>query len=289
VSIGKDFIGPFRMLRLIRSGTTTQVWEALREGEKERVAIKVLLADYRRDKFEIDQLKHEARVGTQLNHPNVIQIYEYYEDQGYPLLSLQLLSARNLKIEMRERPKVLAENMAIVIDAAAKGLAHLHEKGWIHCDIKPDNYLVDEQGGVKLIDFSIARKIKGKGLLGLFPNKPKTIQGTRSYLSPEQIRRQHLDPRADIYGFGCMLYEMLSGKTPFTANTPDELLSKHLSAPIPNVQSVSGATTEMANLIMKMMAKKPDNRIQTMNEFVSIFRKTNVYRPKSRPQNFKRL
>jgi len=289
VSIGKDFIGPYRMLRLIRSGTTTQVWEALKEGEKERVAIKVLLADWRRDKYEIDQLKHEARVGTQLQHPNVIQIYEYYEDQGYPLLALQLLSARNLKIEMRERPEVLAENMAIVIDAAAKGLAHLHEKGWIHCDIKPDNYLVDEQGGVKLIDFSIARKVKGKGILGLFPNKTKTIQGTRSYLSPEQIRRQHLDIRADIYGFGCMLYEMLSGRTPFTANTPDELLSKHLSATIPNVQSVSGASTEMAELIMKMMAKKPDNRIQTMNEFTRKFRKLSVYRPQARPQNFKRL
>ena len=84
MSIGKDFIGPYRMLRLIRSGTTTQVWEALKEGEKERVAIKVLLADWRKDKYEIDQLKHEARVGTQLQHPNVIQIYEYYEDQGYP-------------------------------------------------------------------------------------------------------------------------------------------------------------------------------------------------------------
>ena len=289
MSIGKDFIGPFRMLRLIRSGTTTQVWEGLREGEKERVALKVLLADFRRDKFEIDQLKHEARVGTQLNHPNVIRIYEYYEDQGYPLLSLQLLSARNLKIEMRERPEVLAENMAVVINGAAKGLAHLHEKGWIHCDIKPDNYLADEQGSVKLIDFSIARKAKGKGLMGLFPNKTKTIQGTRSYLSPEQIRRKHLDTRADIYGFGCMLYEMLSGRTPFTANTPDELLSKHLSAPIPNVQSVSGASTEMAELIMKMMAKKPDNRIQTMHDFIAIFRKTNVYRPQARPQNFKRL
>ena len=289
MSIGKDFIGPFRMLRLIRSGTTTQVWEAVKQGEKERIAIKVLLADFRRDKFEIDQLKHEAKVGTQLNHPNVIQIYEYFEDQGYPLVAMQLLTARNLKIEMRERPEVLAENMAIVIDSAAKGLEHLHKAGWIHCDIKPDNYLVDEQGNVKLIDFSIAVKSKGKGFMGLFPNKTKTIQGTRSYLSPEQIRRQHLDIRADIYGFGCMLYEMLSGRNPFTANTPDELLSKHLSATIPNVQSVSGATKEMAALIMKMMAKNPDNRIQTMGEFLDNFKRLNIYRPQARPKNFKRL
>ncbi len=289
MSIGKDFIGPFRMLRLIRSGTTTQVWEAVREGEKERIAIKVLLSAFRKDKFEIDQLKHEARVGTLLNHPNVIKIYEYFEDQGYPLLSMQLYNARNLKIEMRERPEVLAENMAIVIDAAAKGLAHLHDKGWIHCDIKPDNFLADEQANVKLIDFSIAIKDKGKRFLGLVSNKTKNIQGTRSYLSPEQIRRQHLDTRADVYGFGCMLYEMMSGRTPFTANTPDELLGKHLSAPVPNLQAVSGATKEFADLITLMMAKKPDNRLQSMNEFLERFRRLNIYRPNSRPKNFKRL
>lgn len=289
MSIGKDFIGPFRMLRLIRSGTTTQVWEAVKAGDKERVAIKVLLSAFRKDKYEIDQLKHEARVGKELEHPNVIKIYEYYEDQGYPLLSMQLYNARNLKLEMRENPQALAENMAIVIHDAAKGLAHLHEKGWIHCDIKPDNYLADEQANVKLIDFSIGIKARGKGFLGLFPNKTKTIQGTRSYLAPEQIRRQHLDFRTDIYGFGCMLFEMLSGKTPFTANTPDELLSKHLSGSIPNVQSVSGATSEFAELIMMMMAKKPDNRIQSMNEFLERFRKIQVYRPTKRPKNFKRL
>ena len=289
MSIGKDFIGPYRMLRLIRSGTTTQVWEAVRAGEKERVAIKVLLSAFRKDKYEIDQLKHEARVGAEVEHPNVIKIYEYFEDQGYPLLAMQLYNARNLKIEMRENKEVLAENMAIVIRDAAKGLAHLHERGWIHCDIKPDNYLADEQANVKLIDFSIAIKAKKKGMLGLFSNKTKTIQGTRSYLSPEQIRRQHIDTRADVYGFGCMLYEMLGGKTPYTANTPDELLSKHLSATIPNVMSVSGATAEFADLIMRMMAKKPENRIQSMKEFLEIFKKTNIYRPTKRPKNFKRL
>ena len=289
MSIGKDFIGPYRMLRLIRSGTTTQVWEAVRAGEKERVAIKVLLSGFRKDKYEIDQLKHEARVGAEVEHPNVIKIYEYFEDQGYPLLAMQLYNARNLKIEMRENKEVLAENMGIVIRDAAKGLAHLHERGWIHCDIKPDNYLADEQANVKLIDFSIAIKSKKKGMLGLFSNKTKTIQGTRSYLSPEQIRRQHLDTRADVYGFGCMLFEMMSGKTPFTANTPDELLSKHLSATIPNVMSVSGATKEFAELIMKMMAKKPENRVQSMKEFLEIFKKTNIYRPTKRPKNFKRL
>ncbi len=288
MSIGKNFIGPFQLLRLIRSGTTTAVWEAKRIDEKERLALKVLLSDFRTDKGEISQLKHEALVGSFVNHPNVIKIFGYHEDQGFPLVSMQLYQARNLKIEIRERPEVLGENMGIVIRAAAEGLAHLHDVGWIHCDIKPDNYLVDEQANVKLIDFSIAVKSKKKGFLGIGSNKTKHIQGTRSYIAPEQIRRQHLDVRADIYGFGCMLFEMLAGKTPYNAASPEQLLSKHLSAPIPNLQAVSGASKDFAALVRTMLAKAPDQRIQTMRDFITELDKIQIYRHSHRPKNFRR-
>ena len=288
MSIGKSFIGPFQLLRLIRNGTTTAVWEAKRIDEKERIALKVLLSDFRTDKDEIGQLKHEAMVGQFVNHPNVIKIFDYHEDQGFPLVSMQLYQARNLKIEIRERPEVLAENMGIVMRAAAEGLAHLHDVGWIHCDIKPDNYLVDEQANVKLIDFSIAVKDKKKGFLGLGSNKAKTIMGTRSYISPEQIRRQHLDVRADIYGFGCMLFEMMSGKTPYNAASPEQLLSKHLSAPIPNLLAVSGASKDFAALVRMMLAKDPDKRIQSMRDFINELDKIQIYRHSMRPKNFRR-
>jgi serine/threonine-protein kinase len=288
VSVGRSFIGPFQLLRLIRSGTTTAVWEAKRIDEKERVALKILLSDFRTDKDEIGQLKHEAMVGNFVNHPNVIKIFGYHEDQGFPLVSMQLYQARNLKIEIRERPEVLAENMGVVMRAAAEGLAHLHDVGWIHCDIKPDNYLVDEQANVKLIDFSIAVKDKKKGFLGLGSNKAKTIMGTRSYISPEQIRRKHLDVRADVYGFGCMLFEMMSGKTPYNAASPEQLLSKHLSAPIPNLQAVSGASKDFAALVRIMLAKDPDKRIQTMREFINELDKIQIYRHSMRPKNFRR-
>ena len=105
MSVGRDFIGPFQLLRLIRAGTTTQVWEALRSGEKERIALKVLLQDYRKDKDQIQALKHEALVGSELDHPNVIKIFDYHDEQGFPLISMQLFNARNLKIAMRGRPR----------------------------------------------------------------------------------------------------------------------------------------------------------------------------------------
>ena len=162
MSLGRDFIGPFQLLRLIRAGTTTQVWEALKTGENERIALKILMENFRKNRYEIGQLKHEALVGSELDHPNVIKIFDYHNDQGYPLVSMQLFHSRNLKIEMRERKEYMMPNVSSIIRSCAKGLEHMHSKGWVHCDVKSDNFLADEQGNVKLIDFSIGVKLRTK-------------------------------------------------------------------------------------------------------------------------------
>lgn len=292
MSIGRDFIGPFQLLRLIRAGTTAQVWEALRTGEKERIALKILMEKYRKDKEAIQQLKHEALVGQDLTHPFVIKIFGYHEDQGYPLIAMQLFNSKNLKLEMRDRPEFIMPNLSTIIWNCAKGLEHMHAKGWIHCDIKPDNFLADEQANVKLIDFSIAVKAKKKsgGLAGLLGGgKQKVIRGTRSYISPEQIRKNYPDQRSDIYGFGCMLFELLSGKLPFAGNSPEDLLQKHLTAALPSLEACSDASPEFANLVRRMMAKNPDERVQSMGEFLSIYQKIEIFKPGKRPPGFRRF
>lgn len=290
MSLGRNFIGPFQLLRLIRSGTTTQVWEALRTGSKERVALKVLLQDYRKDRSEIEQLRHEANVGQDLDHPNVIKIFGFHEDGGLPLLAMQLSTAHNLKIELRERPEIMAANIVPVIRSCALGLQHLHSKGWVHCDVKPDNFLADEQANVKLIDFSIAvrnRKPKS-GLAKLLSWKPRQAQGTRSYMAPEQIRRLQPDFRTDIYGFGCVVFELLAGRTPFSGTSPDDLLKRHLSAPIPALEASSDASTDFANMVRKMMAKDPEERYQHMGQFLDDLKRTEIYRAGKRPANYRR-
>ena len=290
MSIGRDFIGPFQLLRFIRSGSVASVWEAVRTGEKERIALKILLDKYRNDKEAIAALKHEAEVGKCMSHPSVIKVFDYHEDQGYPLISMQLFNSKNLKLEMRERPDFMMANVSLIIRNCALGLEHMHKQGWIHCDIKPDNFLADEQSNVKLIDFSIALKAKKSGgLASLFGGgKLKSIRGTRSYLAPEQIRRHYPDHRADVYGFGCMLFELLAGKTPYTGNSPDELLQKHLTATIPSLEASSNCSVEFADLVKKMIAKKPDDRVQTMTEFLRLFEKTQIFRPGKRPPGFRR-
>ena len=290
MSIGRDFIGPFQLLRLIRSGTTTQVWEALRAGESERIALKVLLRDFRTDKYEIGQLKHEAAVGKDMDHPNVIRIFGYHEDQGYPLLAMQLSLSKNLKIVLRELPDFTAANVVPIIRGCAEGLRHLHSKGWVHCDVKPDNFLADQHANIKLIDFSIASKIQKRksGLGKLFARKPKQSAGTRSYMAPEQIRREALDIRCDMYGMGCVAFELFSGRTPFSGTSPDDLLQRHLHQAPPSLEAVSDASKEFAVIVRKMMAKDPDKRYDDMTQFLGELARTEVYKAGKRPEGYKR-
>jgi eukaryotic-like serine/threonine-protein kinase len=173
-----------------------------------------------------------------------------------PNIKQQLISGGNKKLYHRAKE---------ILTAAAAGLAHMHEKGWIHRDIKPDNFLLRDDNVVKLIDFNLARKQAG-ALSKLFGMKT-SIQGTPSYMSPEQIRGQQLAARTDIYSFGCMVHEFFSGKTPFTANTPTELLQRHLSSkPQPLTVFDKNITPEFAAYVGRLMAKDAKDRPANMKD-----------------------
>jgi serine/threonine protein kinase len=147
----------------------------------------------------------------------------------------------------------------------------------VHRDIKPDNFLLKPSGETKLIDFALA--VKKKGAIGrLFSGKTK-VQGTRSYMSPEQIRGQSLDARADVYSFGCMIYELLGGKPPYTGSTTNELLNKHLRSPIPPLQaSNKNVHDDFAALAKMMLAKKPEERPHSMEDFLHELRMIKVFK-----------
>lgn len=276
----QNFLGSYRLIRLIRSGRRCNVWEAQRDRDSERVACKVVLEGFRKDKEEIEQLKNEAAVGAQMDDPNVIKVYEFINHRT-PFIVMQLFNARNLKQELREQPDSVAVNIPEYIRKCALGLEHMHRKGWLHCDVKPDNFLVDEQGTVKLIDFSIAKPLKQRRkLFG-----KHAIQGTRSYMAPEQIRGKALTPAMDVYGFGCLLHEMFSGKPPFTGVSADELLMKHLRSTPPSLQALNKSVSDkMAALILKTLAKDPKKRHQSFGEFIKEYDRISVYRAGMRPK-----
>ncbi|MCM2371213.1 serine/threonine-protein kinase [Aporhodopirellula aestuarii] len=283
MSKSRDFLGPYRLARLIRVGSTAEVWEAIDEtsSDNKRYALKVLRASCAEDKNELALLKHEFNVGKSLSSPRIIKVLDHQTDKGRPFLVLELFSELNMKQALRKGPDSLAFMLDKIIEQAAEGLYYMHTKNWIHRDIKPDNYLVARDGETKLIDFTIAEP-KRTGLKKLF-YKAKTVQGTRSYMSPEQIRGKLCDERSDIYSFGCVLFELVTGKPPFTGQTPNDLLSKHLSASIPSpIVYNENVTTDFAGIVKRMMAKKPDDRPESVWEFLKEFRTIEIWRKRPR-------
>jgi eukaryotic-like serine/threonine-protein kinase len=283
MSKSRDFLGPYRLARLIRQGSTCDVWEAVEEQKQERYAIKVLNNRFRNDKAEIASLKFEYTVAKDMTSPRIIKALEYRVEGGTPFLVMELFSELNMKQALRRGPESLAFMLDKIVEQAAEGVYHMHQKGWIHRDIKPDNFLVSREGETKLIDFTIAEK-KKTGLGRLFHRNRTTVQGTRSYMAPEQIQGKICDERTDVYSFGCVLFEAVTGKAPYTGSNPNELLTKHLTASIPSpVAHNDNVTPEFASLIRRMMAKKPDHRPPSMYEFLKEYQQTQVFKKRPKP------
>ncbi|WP_153556591.1 serine/threonine protein kinase [Roseimaritima sediminicola] len=273
----RDFLGPYRLTRLIRAGRSCEVWEAIEAETDEHYALKILRPKNRHDKGELASLKHEYAVASTLATSNrVIKIYDFRIENDTPLLVMELFSELNMKQALRRGPESLAFMLDKIVEQAAEGLYFTHTKGWIHRDIKPDNFLVSREGETKLIDFQIAEK-KRTGLSKFFGKS--AIEGTRSYMSPEQIRGKNVDERSDIYSFGCVLFELVTAKPPYTGSTPNELLNKHLKANIPTpIVHNDNVSADFANLIRKMMAKSPENRPDSMWEFLKEVRAMNIFK-----------
>jgi serine/threonine protein kinase len=274
----RDFLGPYRLARLIRMGNSCQVWEAIESNTGERFALKVLRPDFRNNKDEINFLKNEFNVGKSLIHPSIIRMYDLVLENESPFLVLELFSELNMKQALRRGPESVAYLLDKIIKESCESLWHMHEHGYVHCDIKPDNFLVSREGSVKLIDFTISQKVR-TGIAKFFGGKTKNISGTKSYMSPEQIRGDALDQRSDVYSFGCVMYELVTGKPPFTGISPNDLLNKHISAPIPSpLVSNDNVTQEYANVVKGMMAKKPSQRFDSMWEVLKTMRATKIFK-----------
>ena len=274
----RDFLGPYRLARLIRLGSSCQVFEAIEANTGQRFALKVLRPDHRKSREEIASLRHEFEVAKDLSHPNLIRIYDFVTDVETPFLVLELFSELNMKQALRRGPDSLAFMLDKVLEQSVESLYYLHSKGFVHCDVKPDNFLVSRHGEVKLIDFTISQKV-AKGLSKLFSFKKKAIQGTRSYMSPEQINGLSLDGRSDVYSMGCVMYELVTGRPPFTGVSPNDLLNKHISAQSPSPLVVNdNVTPEYAKLVREMMAKKPEGRPQSMWDVLKMVRGIKIFK-----------
>jgi serine/threonine protein kinase len=273
---GKGYFGPYRLVKALATSRTCRIIEAVRDGDEKRVVLKTLRKNFRDDKEQITQLKHEYNVGKGMKHPSVIRTLDFITEDDIPCVVLECFSTLSLRRAIREQFEETLYLVPRVVRQTAEGLLYFHQQGWLHRDVKPDNFLVDRKGNVKLIDFSIARKPKGtfSKLLG---GKSK-VQGTRSYMPPEQIRGEAVDQRSDIYSLGCSLFELVTGRLPYTATSSDQLLQKHLKTTVPAAKSVNDNVTKpFSDLVERMMAKKRQNRPNNLHDFLNEYKKIKVF------------
>jgi serine/threonine protein kinase len=256
-------LGPLTLVRQLGLGRHCQVWEAVDTTTGNRVAVKAVVPEMARDAGQRRQLRHEQAVAAALDHPAIIRIVRFSEAGGLPHLVMELYPHANLKRQIAAGVDGIAPRLHRVVTQVAWALDHMHGRGWVHSDVKPDNVLAAPDGEAKLIDFAIAARVPG--LLGrLLPGR-RPVQGTPSYISPEQIRGLPPDPRSDIYSLGCTLFELLAGMPPYSAATSEELLNKHLSATPPAVEAFNrNATTSVSRLIRQMLAKRAAERPPSM-------------------------
>ena len=272
-----EVIGGYRLLKHLVTGQASQVWE-VRDASGRHFAMKLLLPEKTTDRQYRHFLLHEAEVGQELAHPNIIRIVHVDPDPKNPYFVMEFFPAGNLKLRIQRKEKdFIREKGQDILKQIATGLAFMNAKGWVHRDVKPDNILVNSAGEVKLIDFAIAQRIP-TGWAKWFFVKGKP-QGTRSYMSPEQIRGLALDGRADIYSFAATAYEFVTGRPPFRGASSQDLLAKHITEK-PSSPAVhnSEVTKEFGELVLHMLAKKKEDRPKDFHEVLMKMRTLKVFK-----------
>lgn len=206
-------IDSFRIVRLIAQGGMGAVYEALDDQLQRKVALKTLLGGFTAEKSEIDRFVREAHAASQLTHPNLVAIYRAGARDGVLYIAMELVPGETLHQLIRRSGFLDPHHAAEIIAGAARGLAHAHEHGILHRDMKPANVIVTTHGEVKVTDFGVAKVAGGDSL-----TQSGIALGTPSYMSPEQALgyNDRLDARSDVYGLGAVLYECLTGRPRFT-------------------------------------------------------------------------
>jgi serine/threonine protein kinase len=278
--VTEEVIGGYRLLRHMVTGQTSQVWEVVENSSGRHYAMKLLLPEKVHDSIHRQFLFHEAEVGKELAHPNIIRIVKVDRSKDNPHIVMEYFPGGNLKLRiMRKEQDFLREKATDILKQAATGLAFMNAKGWVHRDVKPDNILVTSGGDVRLIDFALAQRVP-TGMAKLFFRKSKP-QGTRSYMSPEQILAKPLDGRADVYSFGATCYELVTSRPPFRGLSAQDLLTKHINEkPISPKFHNPEVTDQFADLVLRMLSKKKEERPRDFHEVLMQLRGIRIYGPK---------
>jgi len=261
-------LGRYTILGIVGRGGMASVYKAHHAALDRTVALKVMRASLTEDPEFVERFRREARAIARLEHPNIVQVFDFDEIDGRSVLAMQYLEGGTLKdlIVGRDAPMSMQES-AQVVRGIADALDHAHGSDIIHRDVKPSNVMLTKGGRVVVTDFGIAKIV---GSSSTQYTATGVGVGTPDYMSPEQGQGVPLDRRSDIYALGAVAYELLTGKVPFSAETPMAVMIKHIRDPLPPPSAFNPAITPaVESVIARAMAKLPADRYATAGEFAT--------------------
>ncbi len=262
-------VGPYQVMEQLGQGGMASVYKAYHAALDRYVALKVLHQAFNGDSTFISRFQREARVVARLEHSNIVPVYDYAEHEGRPYLVMKFIEGDTLKARLNQGP-LSAVEIEQVVDSVGSALAYAHRQGVLHRDIKPSNVLISTDGVIYLADFGLARIAQdGESTLSA-----DSIMGTPQYISPEQaMGKKDLDNKTDIYSLGVMLYEMVVGRVPFTADTPFSIIHDHIYSPLPLPRVVNSTVPEaVERVLMKALAKDRLDRYESVEILMDAFK-----------------
>lgn len=259
---GRVFSNRYEIQREIAQGGMAEVYLAHDQLLNRPVALKALFPEYAREPSFVERFRREAQAAANLNHPNIVAIYDWGQEDGTYFIVMEYVEGRSLRDLIRAEAPIDANTSAEVTAEIASALAFAHRNGVVHRDVKPGNVLLTRTGTVKVTDFGIARAGASDGL-----TQTGSVMGTATYFSPEQAQGLPVDGRSDVYALGVVLYEMVTGVAPFTADSPVSVAYKHVreTAVLPTERNPD-VPADLERIIVTALSKEPENRYQTADD-----------------------
>ena len=257
--IGNLLRGRYRLEERIGSGGMSTVYRAFDETLERWVAIKVLHHTMEDDPVQLERFRREARTVARLSHPHVVTVIDAGEDDGHPFIVFEYVEGDTLKgLIRRTGPLPVVEAVAYAIEIG-RGLMAAHTERLVHRDVKPQNVLIDPDGRAKVTDFGISRSLDSDGLTAT-----GRVLGTTDYVAPEQALGEDVTEQSDVYSLGVVLFEMLTGTVPFTAESQVGVAMKHVREPLPDLRRVRPeVSAALTAVIERATAKETRNRYGT--------------------------